>query len=359
MKKNQAHNSISGIIITAALLACIATAVTGCRHSSEIEDDAPYIGFNSLTPAPIQSNQGRVQSKAGAGDIITNTDEKLRQSSFGIFGYKSVVEGNNPTNVFVGSTAEEVGWDNTLNAWTYSPKRRWEQNMHYSFRAYWPFSAEVNPASDAKRIAVEYRSTTQQYDLLVAYATRYPLEEGISTVPMRFKHTLAGLKFNIRFKDTEDTGENDITTDYVTKFYMTGLYSVGSMIYGQQEDSDDPQKIDWIINENNYDESTRMFEWTGREKFELMTGSSASVFDNDKVVLIIPQTLSHAADKPTKAYFYTEAGGDAIHEVTLPKTVLKPGFIYTFNFLIHSSYLTIDIDIQDWNKIQSNVDINL
>lgn len=349
MRKKLTHNTIARIILSTAIFSAVAT---GCRHSNEIEDTAPYIGFTNLTPAPVRP-------KSGAGDTITDSDGKLRQSPFGVFGYKSAVEGSNPSNVFLGSTAQEVEWDNYLNAWTYTPKRRWEQNMHYSFRAYWPYSAEINPASDAKRIGVEYRSTTQQYDLLVAYATRYPLSEGIEAVPLRFKHALAGLKFNIRFKDTENIEGNLVTVDYITRFYLTGLYSVGTMIYGQQEDNDDPEKIDWIVSENNYDETTKMFEWNGREMFELKPGSSASVFDNDKVVLTIPQTISQSDDKPTKAYFYTEDGGDAIHEVKLPKTVIKPGYIYTFNFLIHSSSITIDIDIQEWNKIQSNVDINL
>ena len=233
--------------------------------------------------------------------------------------------------------------------------------MHYSFRAYWPYRAEVNPASNATRIGIEYKSTTMDYDLLVAYATRYPLVEGISPVTMQFHHALSGLRFYVKFSDRDDSTRG--MTNFVTRFYLKGLYSVGHLVYGARESGDDAEKIQWVFSENTFDSDNELFGWSGKEEFSrgqaaTDTDKTAQVFDNDKLVFVIPQTLSSAAGTTT-ANFYTENSGDALHSVKLPTTELLPGKIYTFTFVVHSSYVAVNVSIKDWEALQSNVDINL
>ena len=306
---------------------------TACDKQSGTSepDDADDISFAG-TPS---------QTKAGGGDVITNTDGKLRKAPFGIFGFKTSSDDSsitgNLTNVFSTTDAQEVGWSQSDGKWTYSPKRRWENSMHYRFRAFWPYDVELNPDSNASRIGIEYKATTESYDLLVAYATRYPLNEGIQPVRLLFHHALSGLRFKIRFDSKVKKG----TVDYVNRFYLQGMYSVGYMIYGQMADSDPVDKIEWI-----FDRYGNTFDKTGR------------MFDCDKVVFIPPQTLSSGLGVTT-ANFYTQTGGDALHSVDIPRTTLEPGKIYTFTLVIHDTYLTVDIDIKDWDVLQSNVDINL
>lgn len=344
------------------MMTAFAVLFAGCGKQSisadEEVDESQYISFSCSA----------AQTRSGAGDLLTNTDERLRGSSFGIYGFKTSVEdasiSSNMANVFANSGAQDVGWSTTDKVWTYSPKRKWEQSLYYRFRAFWPYDANVNPASNATRIGVEYRSTSEQYDLLVAYSTRHPLSEGIGKVTMEFKHALSALRFHIKFvEDKTPKG----TKDYVTRFYLQGLYSVGYMIYGQQSDDDPVDKIEWIFDRsgNTFDSSSKMFEWTGHEEFSISSTAMgenkvATVFDNDKVVLVPPQTLS-AQKNPTAttANFYTEEGGDALHQVELPETPLLPGKIYTFTLLIHSTYVGVKIDIKEWDELQSNVDINL
>lgn len=344
------------------LLTAFAVLLSGCGKQSvpsdEEGDEGQYISFSCSA----------AQTRSGAGNVLTNTDERLRNSSFGIYGFKTSLAdasvNSNMANVFATSGAQEVGWDISDGFWTYSPKRKWELSLYYRFRTFWPYEANVNPASNATRIGVEYRSTSEQYDLLVAYSTRHPLVEGTERVPMKFRHALSGLRFHVKFvEDKTPKG----TVDYVTRFYLQGLYSVGYMIYGQQSDNDDVEKIEWIFDRggNTFDSSSKMFEWTGHEEFSISataTGENkvATVFDNDHVVLIPPQTLSAPSNAtPTTANFYTEEGGDALHQVELPETALQPGKIYTFTLLIHSTYVVVNIDIKEWDELQSNVDINL
>ncbi len=342
----------------AAAAVLLSPACSKVAEAGPSDESGDWISFTSRSP----------KTRAGAGDTQTDTDAKLQKEPFGIYGFKSLDGTNNLANVFISSNAQEVGWGVTggnatspTYGWTYSPKRKWENSMHYSFRAYWPYSAEVNPASNATRIGIEYKSTTMNYDLLVAYATRYPLAEGMGPVKMQFHHALAGLRFYIRFYDKDDSTKG--MKNSVTRFYLKGLYSVGHLIYGVRESGDDAQKIQWILSENTFDGSNELFTWSGKEEFSrgqaaTDTDKTAQVFDNDKLVFVIPQTLSSDAGATT-ANFYTENSGDALHSVKLPETELLPGKIYTFTFVIHSSYVTVNVSIKDWEVLQSNVDINL
>lgn len=58
--------------------------------------------------------------------------------------------------------------------------------------------------------------------------------------------------------------------------------------------------------------------------------------------------------------FYTENGGTALHRAKLPTNLkLEPGKIYTFTLTINESQITINVDIQNWKEINSNIDIIL
>lgn len=337
--------------LLAALLPLMLIACGGHDTVQEPEDEAGCISFGGTV----------TKTKAGAGDVITDTKDKLTKSPFGVYGFKTSSDNasvnSNFSNVFVSPAAQEVGWDAEKSVWTYSPKRRWEQSMHYRFRAFWPYDVELNPKSNANRIGIEYKTTTSQYDLLVAYATRHPLKDGTGSVTMTFRHALSGLRFKVRFADGVEAGVKDA----VTEFYLKGLFSVGYLIYGQLEDADDENKINWEFdrNGNTFDSTSKLFDWTGSREFRSGDTTGATVFDNGQVVLVPPQTLSSSEGRITTANFLTTLGGDAVHAVKLPETTLEPGKIYTFTLVIHETKMTVDIDIKDWDVIKSNVDINL
>lgn len=373
-KDNIAWTSVTAelksvVLSTVAAAACLLSACTKQEVTPAEEDGDEWISFSTVAP----------RTKSGAGDTMTDTDEKLRQQPFGIYGYKRLEGSSIQSNVFLSSAAQEVGWGtegsgtSAKQCWTYSPKRKWETSMHYRFRAYWPYTAEVNPNSDATRLAVEYKSTTQQYDLLVAYATRYPKDEGIGAVKMQFHHALSALRFEVKYKDDSSTKG---LTDYVTDFHVKGLYTVGTLLYGYfssisidewskaSADEDPYEKIDWYTSFNTFDSTSELFSWSGERRFHAPanatdTAETATVFDGDRMVLVVPQTISDGNAHLTTANFKLRGAGDALHTVALPTTELLPGKIYTFTLVISSSYITINVNIKDWDTLQSNVDINL
>ena len=377
--------ALTGSIAVTAYAAA-AVMLHACSKTAEPaeDEDGDYIAFASTAPC----------TKTGAGDTMADTDAKLQAQPFGIYGSKRLEGSTTASNVFLSSAAQEVGWGyegsgtSGKYCWTYAPKRKWETSMHYRFRAYWPYTAEVNPSSDATRLAVEYKSTVEQYDLLVAHTTRYPKDEGISAVKMQFHHALSALRFEVKYKDEETTKG---LTDYVTDFHIKGLYTVGTLMYGyfsaltifsgdalpaawqmyadnstkaDAATEEDPyEKIRWYKSSNTFDSTSELFSWSGERRFHKAskatdTDETATVFDGDRLVFVIPQTLSNG-DGATTANFKLRGAGDALHTVTLPTTELQPGKIYTFTLVISSSYVTVKVTIRDWDELQSNVDINL
>ena len=79
----------------------------------------------------------------------------------------------------------------------------------------------------------------------------------------------------------------------------------------------------------------------------------------DGAALIVPQILSSKPGMETYVNFYTVNGGTALHRAMLPNIKLEPGKIYTFTLTVNGPQITINVDIQDWKEINSNVDIIL
>lgn len=255
--------------------------------------------------------------------------------------------------------------------------------MHYRFRAFWPYKPEnIQTGSSANCLSVTYSSFTEDYDLMVAYATRWPLQDGVDPVTLSFKHALAGLRFKIKFKFKDGITESD----NLKEFYITGIYPHGQLFYGFGLDASatkdgeggtetgtpkvDDGLIVWECGNNAFNSTTPQFHWKSKQ-----TGEAVKPFGGDAVAnvyftetlagtvdgaaLIVPQTLSSKDGMETYVNFYTENGGSALHRAMLPNTKLEPGKIYTFTLTINGPQITINVDIQNWKEINSNIDIIL
>lgn len=365
-------------IITIFALAVLASA--GCRQTPLEEPEGDSISFGTA----VTSAQS---TRSGAGTSLIDTESELQASSFGVFGYRSLDDTKEFKNVFSSSAAQEVKYTTTAvqntdsngdtytveaNSWWYAVRQKWNKAMHYRFRAFWPYDKainNVNNGSTAKLLIIEYKQK-YDYDLMVAYNTRFPRNEGVGRVPMKFHHALAGLRFKFRYKESESLVN---VSDIVTGLYVTGLNLTGSLIYGEAKSTDTAESIRWNIGENSFDSSTKLFSWTGAttgddvRNFAVGATTSdvteATVFDNDKVVFAIPQTLSADIYHETYVHFTTKEGGTAeqsakLWDYTEDKPVtLEPGKIYTFTLVIGGSSVKVNIDIEDWTETQSNVDI--
>lgn len=373
--------------IVPSLLVLAVCLFSGCRKSVVPEEheaaDEDYISFSGRT-----SEDYAVKSGDGTTPNLATT-ELLKEKSFGIFGYKSFDDKTGFTNVFSTDKAQEVSWDKTLNdnkgAWKYTPKQKWTRSMHYRFRAVWPYKSEnIQTGSSANCLSVTYSSFVEDYDLMVAYATRYPLDpdQGVGAVELEFKHALAGLRFKIKFKDGITESDN------LKEFYITGIYPHGQLFYGFGLDASatkdgeggtetgtpkvDDGLIVWKCGDNAFNSTTPQFHWQNTQTGEAVkpfggeSKAAANVYFTEKpagtvdgAALIVPQTLSSEPGMETYVNFYTVNGGSALHRAKLPKTELKPGNIYTFTLTINESQITINVDIQNWKEINSNIGIIL
>lgn len=365
---------VLGLLVLAVCL------FSGCRKSvvPEEHETEDYISFGGKA-------DGDYDVKSGDGTTTQLvTTELLKKESFGIFGYKSFDDKTGFTNVFSTDKAQKVYWDKALDdnkgAWTYTPPQKWTRSMHYRFRAVWPYKPEnIQMGSSANCLSVTYSSFVEDYDLMVAYATRWPLQDGVDRVPLNFKHALAGLRFKIKFAD--DIAESD----NLKEFYITGIYPQGQLFYGFGLDASvtkdgeggtetgtpkvDDGKIIWKCSDNTFSVSPQ-FHWQSTQPDEAVKpfgGDSHAVANvyfteagtTDGAALIVPQTLSSKDGMETYVNFYTENGGSALHRAMLPNITLDPGKIYTFTLTINRPQITINVDIQNWKEINSNIDIIL
>ena len=360
--------------IVPSLLALAVCLFSGCQKSAtqKVTDDLgnDYISFSGET-----SDGYAVKSEDGSTPTLATTDI-LKTKSFGIFGGKSYDGETNFSSVFQTDRAQKVYWEKTLNnnegAWTYDdPKQKWERAMHYRFRAVWPYvERNVKANSSANLLSVTYHSLNEDYDLMVAYATRYPLgdPEGVGQVALTFKHALAGLRFIVKYSDDATTKDPDA----ITEFYLTGIYSQGQLFYGYAKADSGPESMIWDLSEYTFNVDTPQFHWPNSKgvtegkaiPFGGTENTGANVYftkttsGSDGAALIVPQKLSSQRGK-TYVHFRTTLGGTALHTVELPEKQLEAGKIYTFTLSINETTITIDGKVQDWKKIYSNVDIIL
>ena len=364
--------------IVPSLLALAVCLFSGCEKSAtqKVTDDLgnDFISFSGGT-----SEDYAVKSDDGSTPVLATTATlKDKDKPFGVFGGKSYDGTTNFSSVFQTDRAQKVYWDKTLNnnegAWTYDdPKQKWERAMHYRFRAVWPYvESNVKANSSANLLSVTYHSLNEDYDLMVAYATRYPLDQGVDAVKLEFKHALAGLRFIVKY-DNDATAKD---SDAITEFYLSGLYSQGQLFYGFAEKDSDPKSMIWDLSEYTFNVDTPQFHWpntngvtAGKEIPFGGTGNpeanvyftktkSGETYTLDGAALIVPQTLSSKRGN-TYVHFRTKLGGKALHTVQLPPTELEAGKIYTFTLSINETTITIDGKVQDWKKIHSNIDIIL
>ncbi len=363
--------------IVSGLLVLVVCLFSGCQKSvtQKVTDDLgnDYISFSGRTSDgyAVKSSE---PSEDGSTPKLATTDI-LKEKPFGIFGGKSYDGGTNFSSVFQTDRAQLMKWKEETRKWTYEPPQKWERAMHYRFRAVWPYvERNVKANSSANLLSVTYHSLNEDYDLMVAYATRYPLgdPEGVDQVELKFKHALAGLRFIVKYSDNATTKDPDA----ITEFYLSGIYSQGQLFYGYAKADSGPESMIWDLSEYTFNVDTPQFHWpnsggvtAGKEIPFGETGNmeanvyftkttSGETSTSDGAALIVPQKLSSQRGK-TYVHFRTTLGGKALHTVELPEKQLEAGKIYTFTLSINETTITIDGKVQDWKEIHSNIDIIL
>lgn len=318
------------------------------------EENGVLISFASTAQSAL------VSTKAGAGEnTVLSTTENMRSKPFGIYGLYAQDPGSETgTNVFLSTDAVSVSY--RTNSWEYDNLAYWSINQFYRFRAYHPYSGSafnVLNSSSVDLISIDYKVASGNEDLMFAFWKGQANEAVISQkVPMSFTHALAGLSFSIGFKNSPDV--DDSRTDNITSFAVSGIIPNGTVLYTHPDGDFDAATMIWIA--ENYDASTKYYQWTGSKPFYKLGAHPATpIFDGeDKVVMAIPQSSS-GSKGPTKVFFTTSEGGDAVNEITLPAVQWEPGVIYSYTFIISQSKIDVEITIKDWEPVEINEDIHI
>lgn len=334
------------ILAVVALSACT-------KHSVE-----PGVSISFASVAQDAS----VSTRSGAGEnVVLSTTESMRIKPFGIYGLYSDNPGDeNGTNVFLSTNAQAVSYNVSSAKWEYDPLAYWSINKFYRFRAYHPYNGtafNVLNSSSVDLISIDYKIASGSDDLMFAFWTGQANELVITNnVPMQFFHALSGITFSIGMKNSEDVPKD--YQDAVTSFWVSGIIPNGTVLYTHPDGRFNEAKMIWIA--ENYDSSTKYYQWTGSKTFGKIDNPdpAVSIFDGSSVVFAIPQSCS-GAKGPTKAYFTTQNGGDAVNEVTLPAVQWEPGVIYSYCFVISQSKIEVEITIKDWEPVEINQDIHI
>ncbi|MCI1785894.1 MAG: fimbrillin family protein [Bacteroidales bacterium] len=334
MRKETVYIILSAICITAS-----------CGKDKNVNETDPMLTFDSAALVPEEGIHESTKST-----VTDSASLKTNGNTIGIYG--SYTYGSTTYQVF-DSEPQILTYSASDNAWSYSPLAKWNLTAHYTFRAYFPSAASVQSESSADMLAIDYKTTTEQYDLLVAYTTRYPAgdAEGTSTVNLPFRHALSGLRFTIKLKNTIPAG----TTDAITNLYVKNIYPVGTLVFGKDEDSQKQDSLKWMT--SYFSSYNKYYQWTGEKTFGVdgQPGAEQTVFDGDGLVFVIPQTLSGATVN------FTTRNSTSVYSAPLYNGVStwQPGKIYTYNLTISGSAIKVDVSIMDWSELKSNVDIYL
>ena len=334
------------ILAVVALSACT-------KHSVE-----PGVSISFASVAQDAS----VSTRSGAGEnVVLSTTEAMRSKPFGIYGLYSDNPGDeNGTNVFLSTNAQAVSYNGSSAKWEYDPLAYWSINKFYRFRAYHPYNGtafNVLNSSSVDLISIDYKIASGSDDLMFAFWTGQANESVITNnVPMQFFHALSGITFSVGMKNSDDVPDN--YQDAVTSFWVSGIIPNGTVLYTHPDGRFNKAQMIWIA--ENYDSSTKYYQWTGSKTFGKIDNPNpaVSIFDGSGVVFAIPQSSS-GAKGPTKAYFTTQNGGDAVNEITLPAVQWEPGVIYSYCFVISQSKIEVEITIKDWEPVEINQDIHI
>ena len=393
----------------------IGLLMVSCNHNEDETIDSPSepattpIGWSVL---PIQSMQGGRALISSDGDLqsacANGTGESIGiwgDYDLTINGVKQTIEGflDDVKLVYygVGDTEDSpTGWDYVAE------DQFWELGGQYRFRAYYPQTAihsNVVSTSNATTFVINYNTTHMQEDLLVAYQPINTMKWSLSNpVPLKFRHALAGVRFQFQFEEGLDETDRLISC-WLQNTEACDFTSVGMLAYGTEDPNNGNQyNPDWMDWHESYNSpvTERMYYWKSKEGvvYQRENGKNTSAIaytgesteggeflNNNGYLLIIPQQ----SDGTVQLCFTTYEGGDAIYRIPLPVktgtsvatqranntydanntlvlgsalndegTDFVAGYLYNYTVSVTKTNLGISLSIAPWNELKSSFDIS-
>lgn len=404
-------------------------SLVGCNE----EDEQGVFSSTESVVTPLKWSVLSVESMQGTRTLIEN-DEGLQNAcipatgeGIGIWGDYEIAT-NNGIDTIVGFLKGTEGKgvkiiyygdseDDSPSKWDYENEDEaayWELGGKYIFRAYYPQTAvkeNVIASSNATTFVIDYNTTKLQEDLLVAYQPINTMQWNLSEpVPLKFRHALAGLRFQFQFED------GLYETDYLTSCWLQNtsardFTSVGMLAYGTEDPNNNnqynPNWMDWYESYNS-PATEQMYYWesTGVKiersstanilatayTDEDKTTQGNSLLNNNGYILIIPQQ----SDGTVQLCFTTHEGGNMVYRIPLPVrtgtstarqrannsydsnntlilgdakdpdpiddfgygTDFVAGYLYTYVVTISKTNLGLTLKIAPWNELKSSFDIS-
>lgn len=338
-------------------------AVSSCGREAK-DDFGDAIAFSAAAEKVMDSRS------AGSALVTNLNTDGSEIAVYGYHGGASDYSGKTP--VFETDGAKRVYYKSSGNAgksnWYYdyngvTDKVKWIRSDYYRFRAFYPYSLieKVNTSSNAEILSLDnYSLMTDDADLMVAYSTRYPVQDGVDPVELEFHHALSALRFEVK-KD-----ENSTEDESVKEFYLTGLYQTGGLIYTASVASAlaGVQSLTWIPSVSDYDTPVHHWVAASESDYRKMTTSGVSVYGNDGFVFAIPVNGKYNGEDIVKtrpkvyANFRTDKGGTVLHTALLPEGVCwEPGKKYIYTITVKKAAVTVNVTIKPWTLVEAGAEM--
>lgn len=297
-------------------------------------------------------------------NACTSTEEHSAEK-IGIFG-SYILDGNRTvvfedTDLWWWNKEDGNPFDDSIgepSMWNYDGEDvYWVEGATYTFKAYFPKSKVVlEPGSNSELLLTVYDSQSSQFDLMTTGKTTD--STGENPVPLIFRHTLAALKFNFKFKSEGIT--DNLTELWLENIAENGLYTRATLNFGDDinwpRSTPDPIGSRMYLWKPSSPLQIRSDEYVAAYSTSAISGVGNQYTENGGWLLVIPQSCQ--GPETLNLCFRTSTGGEATYRVGLPVMEFLPGKRYTFNINISSTQIDLELGIADWNERESSHEID-
>ena len=344
-----------------------------CRREEAVQD-VPILFRSEAAGVSVASTK--------AADVPTGEEYLFTDgNTVGLFGTWVSSDGES-TDVF--SKLPLTCQDNGENAspryqWDYAPHKYWRAGGVYHFRAVYPYDVNTQFGSDGVRFVTSYSMLIDNFDLMVAGASRNLAENGTSPVELKFHHACAAVRVLFR-KGTEDEHRHY----YLESFQMTNLRPVGILVYEGDGDSAitlenwspaefrSPSLMEWeaASEESRIDvpadyDSFKNVDLGGWRQWHFVIPQQLRGNDGLRPSVRISMHVKQYADDDTTLLY--ESSGPVTSTIELPLTyrdaqnaehdvVWEPGKTYTYYVQIQPGEVDVQVVVGDWESYQVYVE---
>ncbi|MBQ9309303.1 MAG: fimbrillin family protein [Bacteroidales bacterium] len=341
--------------ITAILLAC--TALLASCHHGRIAVDAP--GDAIL----FSAGGSGLQVEAKSGSTLLEPGTFLDGDGFLVYGTWSLDEGGSAEIFREQEVTATGGYDSSIGGYEceYSPVKYWSKTGSYDFRAVFPSSAaRVLSASSGKTIVAGYSMHMEDYDLMVAYASRSMNDaDATDPVPLIFRHATAAVRFMFC------KGEGVSINYFLNSISVGYIKTVGTFIWGAEDNS--PLDDYWFTADYRPDS---VLEWeAAAAEDRIPIYQKYSEYTGYQWHYVIPQSLADSDSyNPCVTFSVTIDDGAPVYTtIDLPTTYTDEGGIvrdaeweagklYTYKIQIQPGDAQVVVEVTPWDKYKVAID---